>query len=47
MSNVELKQINVQVRYNGADGRNLVAPAQVLNVDHSQTLQRAAQNCPR
>jgi hypothetical protein len=41
--NVELKQINVQVRYNGADGRNLVAPSQVLNLDHSATLQRAAE----
>lgn len=41
--NVELKQINVQVRYNGADGRNLVAPSQVLYLDHSATLQRAAE----
>ena len=41
--NVDLKQVNVQVRYNGADGRNLVAPSQILNLDHSATLQRAAE----
>lgn len=41
--NVDLKQVNVQVRFNGADGRNLVAPSQVLNLDHSATLQRAAE----
>ena len=38
---VDLKQVNVQVRYNGADGRNLVAPSQILHLDHSATLQHA------
>jgi hypothetical protein len=41
--NVDLKQINIQVRFNGADGRNLVAPTQNLILDHSATLQRAAE----
>lgn len=38
---VDLKQVSVQVRYNGADGRNLAAPPQLLALDHSATLQRA------
>jgi hypothetical protein len=40
---IDLKQINVQVRYNGADGRNLVSATQTLALDHSATLQRAAE----
>ena len=40
---IDLKQVNVQVRYNGADGRNLVSATQTLTLDHSATLQRAAE----
>lgn len=40
---VDLKQVNVVVRYNGADGRNLVASPETLTLDHSETLQRAAE----
>jgi hypothetical protein len=40
---VDLKQINLVMRYNGADGRSLVASPEVLSLDHSQTLQRAAE----
>ncbi len=40
---VDLKQINLVMRYNGADGRSLVASPEILSLDHSQTLQRAAE----
>lgn len=40
---IDLKQVNVQVRYNGADGRNLVSATQLLTLDHSATLQRVAE----
>jgi hypothetical protein len=41
--NVDLKQINVVARFNGADGRSLVSTPQTLTLDHSATLQRAAE----
>jgi hypothetical protein len=40
---VDLKHVNILCRYNGADGRNLVAAPQLLALDHSATLQRAAE----
>lgn len=40
---VDLKQINVMIRYNGADGRSLSSAPQMLTLDHSATLQRAAE----
>jgi hypothetical protein len=40
---VDLKQINLVMRYNGADGRSLVASPETMTLDHSQTLQRAAE----
>jgi hypothetical protein len=40
---VDLKQVNVTVRYNGADGRCLASSPQALTLDHSATLQRAAE----
>ncbi|HJZ92191.1 MAG TPA: hypothetical protein VKE40_15050 [Gemmataceae bacterium] len=40
---VDLKQVNVRIRYNGADGRCLVASPETLTIDHSATLQRAAE----
>lgn len=41
--NVDLKQVTAQIRFNGADGRSLVATPEVLTVDHSETLARAAE----
>lgn len=40
---VDLKQVNVMVRYNGADGRSVASAPQRLTLDHSATLQRAAE----
>jgi hypothetical protein len=40
---VDLKQVNVVARYNGADGRCLSSPPETLTIDHSATLQRAAE----
>jgi hypothetical protein len=40
---VDLKQINVMARFNGADGRSLVSSPETLTLDHSATLQRAAE----
>ena len=40
---VDLKQVNLVMRYNGADGRSLVASPEVISLDHSQTLQQAAE----
>lgn len=40
---VDLKQINVVARFNGADGRSLVSAPETLTLDHSTTLQRAAE----
>jgi hypothetical protein len=39
--NVDLKQVNVVARFNGADGRNLVSSPERLTLDHTSTLQRA------
>ncbi|HVK08664.1 MAG TPA: hypothetical protein VM597_07790 [Gemmataceae bacterium] len=39
---VDLKQINMVVRYDGADGRSLVASPETVTIDHTETLQRAA-----
>jgi hypothetical protein len=41
--NVDLKRINVVARFNGADGRSLVSAPETLTLDHSATLQRAAE----
>lgn len=41
--NVDLKRINVVARFNGADGRCLVSAPETLTLDHSATLQRAAE----
>jgi hypothetical protein len=41
--NVDLKRVNVVARYNGADGRCLVSTPETLTIDHSATLQRAAE----
>ena len=41
--NVDLKQVNVVARFNGADGRSLVSTPETLTLDHSATLQRAAE----
>ncbi|MBO0699112.1 MAG: hypothetical protein J2P46_12015 [Zavarzinella sp.] len=40
---VDLKRVNVVARYNGADGRCLVSSPETLTIDHSATLQRAAE----
>jgi hypothetical protein len=40
--NVDLKQVNVMLRFNSADGRSLASAPQTLTLDHSATLQRAA-----
>ena len=40
---VDLKQVNVVVRYNGADGRCLASPPETMTIDHSATLQKAAE----
>ena len=40
---VDLKQVNVVARFNGADGRCLVSSPETLTIDHSATLQRAAE----
>ena len=40
---VDLKKINLVMRYNGADGRNLVASPETVTLDHAETLQRAAE----
>jgi hypothetical protein len=40
---VDLKQVNMVVRFNGADSRNLVTSPETLSLDHSSTLQRAAE----
>jgi hypothetical protein len=41
---VDLKQVNMIARYNGVDGRCLVSSPETLTIDHSATLQRAAEN---
>jgi len=41
--NVDLKRINVVARFNCVDGRSLVAAPETLTLDHSATLQRAAE----
>lgn len=38
---VDLKQVVLQARYNGTDGRSLISTPQTINVDHSETLERA------
>ena len=40
---VDLKQVNVVARFNGADGRSLVSTPEIITLDHSATLQRAAE----
>src|SRR5262245_37197840 len=40
---VDLKQVNLIVRYNGTDGRSLVSAPETMTIDHSATLQRAAE----
>jgi hypothetical protein len=40
---VDLKQVNVVARFNGPDGRSLVSSPETLTLDHSATLQRAAE----
>lgn len=40
--NIDVRQINVIVRYTGKDGRVLMTPPETLSVDHAATLQRAA-----
>jgi hypothetical protein len=40
---VDLKQVNLVARYNSADGRCLVSSPETLTIDHSATLQRAAE----
>jgi hypothetical protein len=40
---VDLKQVNVVARFNGADGRCLVSSPFAMAIDHSATLQRAAE----
>jgi hypothetical protein len=40
---VDLKQVNVVARFNAADGRCLVSSPETLTIDHSATLQRAAE----
>lgn len=39
--NVDIKQVNLVVRYNGADGRALASSPETLSIDHSATLQKA------
>jgi hypothetical protein len=41
--NVDVKQVNVVARYNAADGRCVVSSPETLSIDHSATLQRAAE----
>jgi hypothetical protein len=41
--NVDLKRVNVVARFNGADGRSLVSSPETLTLDHSATLERAAE----
>lgn len=38
---VDVKQVNLVVRYNGADGRNVASAPEKLSIDHSATLQKA------
>lgn len=40
--NIDVRQINVIVRFSGKDGRVLMTPPEALSVDHATTLQRAA-----
>jgi hypothetical protein len=40
---VDLKSVNVVARFNAADGRSLVSAPETLAMDHSATLQRAAE----
>ena len=40
--NIDVRQINVIVRYTGKDGRVLMTPPETLSVDHAPPLQRAA-----
>ncbi|HKB01348.1 MAG TPA: hypothetical protein VKD90_03970 [Gemmataceae bacterium] len=40
---VDLKQVNVVARFNAAGGRSLVSSPETLTIDHSATLQRAAE----
>lgn len=39
---VDLKQINVLARFNSVDGRSMMASPEILTLDHSAALQRAA-----
>lgn len=41
--NVDIKQVNMIVRYVGKDGRVLISPPEQLAIDHATTLQRAAE----
>jgi hypothetical protein len=40
---VDLKRVNVVARFNAADGRSLVSTPETLTIDHSATLERAAE----
>jgi hypothetical protein len=40
---VDLKQVSVILRYNSAGGRSIASAPQTLTLDHSATLQRAAE----
>ena len=39
--NIDVKQVNLVVRHNGADGRNVASAPEKLSIDHSATLQKA------
>lgn len=38
---VDLRQVNIIARFNGADGRHVVSRPETVTLDHSETLQRA------
>jgi len=40
---IDIKQVNMIVRFTGTDGRVLISPPEALAMDHSATLQRAAE----
>ncbi len=40
---IDIKQVNMVVRFTGADGRVLLSPPEGLAIDHAATLQRAAE----
>ncbi|MSR52528.1 MAG: hypothetical protein EXS09_04475 [Gemmataceae bacterium] len=39
--NIDVKQVNLVVRFNGADGRSVASAPEKLSIDHSATLQKA------